>query len=170
MKYYALTFVTKDRPGVVAEVSKILYEKGFNIADSSSTRLREVFSMILIVSHTAKLSEQEIAGYFTDLVPSVHHLEDSSSEMENGKEHYILSVYGADKPGIVHGITAKLAGLGINIIDLQTQLVNSEKGPYIMILEVLADGADESWFAPVKAEAKEIGTDITIRKLDVFEL
>lgn len=169
MKYYALTFVTKDRPGVVAEVSKILYEKGFNIADSSSTRLREMFSMILIVSHADKLSEQTVAGYFTDLVPSVHTLEDISADSDKG-EHFIISVYGADKPGIVHSITEKLADLGINIIDLQTQLAGgSEKGAYIMILEVLA-GADESWLAPVKDTARKIGTDITIRKLDVFEL
>jgi len=48
--YFAITFVAEDRPGIVADVTKILYDNGFNIDDSSSTLLRGIFAMILVVS------------------------------------------------------------------------------------------------------------------------
>lgn len=168
MFYYALTFVVKDRAGIVAAATKILYEKGFNIEDSSSTRLRDIFTMILMVSHTEDYREEQLQGFFTpvNLLPTAYKLSETDIEAANGSEHHIISVYGSDKPGIVHKVTAKLAELGVNIVDLQTQEAN---GVYIMVLEVVPP-VNIEWVAPVKEAARKIGTDINIRKLDVFEL
>lgn len=170
---YALTFVAKDRPGIVAEVTKVLFEKGFNIADSSSTRLQGIFSMILLVEHANTMDKVEISSFFksNDLKPSVHEIEASPKD-ENDKEHYVISVYGADKPGIVHNITASLYEKGINILDLQTQVAGAPpKEAYIMILEVIVpDALGQGWIEPLKEKAAAIGTDITIRSLDVYEL
>ena len=173
MYHYALTFVSKDRPGIVATVTKVLFEKGFNIADSSSTLLQGVFSMILLVEHPENISEEEIKMYFMvhELIPAVHQI--PKEEMgKDDAEHFVLSVYGADKPGIVHSIAQELARLNINIIDLQTQIAGiPPKEAYIMILEVVVpDEIDPAWVQDVKDTAKEIGTDITVRHLDVFEL
>ena len=50
---------------------------------------------------------------------------------------WTVSVYGADRPGIVHGVAAMLARLGINIVDLTTRVVGTPEEPvYAMLLDV----------------------------------
>lgn len=168
MHTYALTFVSKDEPGIVAKVSKVLYDKGFNIADSSSTRLREVFSMILLVKHEKLYSVEEIKQFFfsAHFKPAVHIMEDKDKSSEIETEHYIISVYGADKPGIVHKVTQKLFEHNVNIVDLQTQPAGSV---YIMILEVTSTH-ETSWIDEVKLAAGQIPTDINIRHIETVEL
>jgi glycine cleavage system transcriptional repressor len=170
---YALTFVSEDKPGIVAQVTRVLYDKGFNIQDSSSTLLQGVFSMILLVQHKDPLLSDEIKSFFPEnLVPSVYAMDSSAINEPSREEHYVISVYGADKPGIVHTITDELYKLGINIVDLQTQTTGfPPKDAYIMILEVLVpQELGESWLPTLKNAAERICTDVTIRKLETYEL
>ncbi|MDR0453185.1 MAG: transcriptional regulator [Deferribacteraceae bacterium] len=171
---YALTFVSKDRTGIVADVTKVLYENGFNIADSSSTLLSGIFSMILLVEHSNKMSTQEIELLFsaTGLKISAYEISDARSVKTETDNRYIISVYGADKPGIIHHITAKLYEINVNIADLQTHIAgDAQDEVYIMILEVaLPPDTEEEWVQELKKTADGIGTDITIRRLETYEL
>ena len=54
MKRYALTAIGRDRPGIVAAVTKALYEHDCNIEDSSMTILEDEFAIILIMSMPEK--------------------------------------------------------------------------------------------------------------------
>jgi len=174
--YYALTFVSVDKPGIVAEVTKILYEKGFNIEDSSSTLLRGFFSMILIVSHEKSFSKGDIIADFSDsckkydLSISVKPIDDMTSGTKYEKT-YIVSVYGSDKPGIVYKVAKFLSDKKINIVDLQTKVAGKEEKPlYIMVLEVNTPaGMDESWMLSLKAISDELGTDINVRQIETYE-
>ena len=73
----------------------------------------------------------------------------------------IVTVYGADHPGIVHAVTATLAERGANITDLATRLVGGEEGTavYAMMMEVaLPAGTSEADVrAPLEAVAREQG-------------
>jgi len=171
---YALTFISKDRPGIVADVTKVLYENGFNIADSSSTLLRGVFSMILLVEHKSNMTTQKIESLFSmkGIIISVYEIPTVQIEKPVLEDNFIISVYGADKPGIVHHIAAKLYEKNINIVDLQTQTAGEPlQDAYIMVLEVVVPSdTDREWVQSLKDAAKEIGTDITIRRLETYEL
>ena len=61
MNHFALTIIGRDRPGIVAQVTEILYRLGCNIADSSCTLLGGQFAMILIISHP-EFSDRESFG------------------------------------------------------------------------------------------------------------
>ena len=50
MRRFALSAVGRDRPGIVAGVSRVLLEHGINIEDSQMTILRGHFAMTLIVA------------------------------------------------------------------------------------------------------------------------
>ena len=171
---YALTFVSKDRPGIVADVTKILFENGFNIADSSSTLLKGVFSMILLVEHSKTVDLQKIEALFAEarLNVSAYEIPGNQNAEPTQTDKFIISVYGADKPGIVYHIAAKLYEQSINIVDLQTQVTGeTSKEAYIMILEVaLPAEVDKEWIRNLKETADGIGTDITIRRLETYEL
>ena len=170
-KIYALTFVCQDRPGVVASVAKVLYDNGFNVEDSSSTRLKGVFSMIFLVKHDKSYAPEEIAALFPDgLRPAVNHVS-PIPEDDCDRDSYVISVYGADKPGIIYSIASALAENGINIVDLQTQATGTApREIYIMILEVIPPDGSEAWIERVKATAAAIHTDITVRRYETYEL
>ncbi|MGA1862128.1 ACT domain-containing protein [Deferribacter thermophilus] len=175
--FYALTFISEDRPGIVAKVSKILYENNFNIEDSSSTLLKGFFSMILIVSTDKDYKVNEIKKKFAPLVKelgmatSVRKIE-KFQKLPDGKT-FIISVYGADKPGIVYTVSNFLAEKHINIVDLQTKVAGSDKKPvYIMVLEVIIPESisDKNWDKELKEIAKSIGIDINIREIETYEM
>ncbi len=173
-KYYALTFVCKDRYGIVADVSKVLYDNGFNLEDSSSTLLRGFFSMILIVSSYKNYTERDISAMFSeleDISVSVRSMNGSGATLVSGNS-YIVSVYGSDKPGIVHSVADYLRKKNINIIDLQTKVAGKENKPiYIMVLEILVpeDYKEEDWVPALKEISEKMGTDIHIRQIETYE-
>ncbi len=170
--YYAISFLFADTKGLVSDVTKVLFENGFNIADSSSTFLQGVFSMIFIVNSSKDLSENQVKDMFksSKFIPNVFKFSPSNKEITGN--YYSISVYGADKAGIVHEITSILASNDINIVDLQTKVTGRHTSKvYIMILEVsVPENLQEKiWLNALMEKAKEIGTDVTCKKIDTYE-
>jgi ACT domain-containing protein len=60
MPFFLIALFGKDRPGIVAEVSKVLYHLNLNIEDSSMTRLKGEFTIMLIVSSPTERNEEDI--------------------------------------------------------------------------------------------------------------
>ena len=85
---------------------------------------------------------------------------------------HILSVYGADRPGIVAAATAALAGLGVNITDLSTRLAGSADSPiYAMLVEVDLGGADPAEVERALEEADGLAdVEVSLRELDAEAL
>ncbi|MGZ3592030.1 MAG: ACT domain-containing protein, partial [Thermodesulfobacteriota bacterium] len=48
--YFILSAVGKDRPGIVSDVSEVIYDCGGNIEDSSMSLLRNHFALLLLFS------------------------------------------------------------------------------------------------------------------------
>jgi len=49
-RYYALSALGKDRPGIVTDVSGLIYECGGNMEDSSMTRRGDQFALLILLS------------------------------------------------------------------------------------------------------------------------
>jgi glycine cleavage system transcriptional repressor len=141
--HYAVSVVGKDRTGIVAGISEVLFRLGCNIADSSCTMLAGEFAMILIVSHPRPFSKgqlyEEMKQVCDELgmslgVRTLH--ADEIARQESEAEICLISVYGADQPGIVYRVTRELAAWGVNITDLNTKLIGTADEPvYVMMLE-----------------------------------
>jgi glycine cleavage system transcriptional repressor len=67
MHHFALTVVGRDRPGIVAQVTEILFNLGCNIADSSCSILGGQFAMILIIAHPAFTDRHSFGAAFQPL-------------------------------------------------------------------------------------------------------
>jgi glycine cleavage system transcriptional repressor len=137
----AVTVVGVDRPGIVAAISKVLFERGCNLEDVSSTILRGHFSMMLVVSAPADIDapalEDELlaAGRDLGLMVTVRPVEEASSVMPDPT--HIISVYGADRPGIVFKLAQALAAAGVNITDLTSRVIGDADEPvYAVMVEV----------------------------------
>lgn len=181
MGHFSVSVVGKDRPGIVAEVSRILFEQGCNIEDSTCTILSGQFAMILVIHHPRFARVTELDPAFDEardkmkLIVTVHPLKEEEVAHEKtflGHPH-IISVYGADRPGIVYMVTKELAQRKVNITDLNTQVVGSKERPvYVMVLEVdIPEGTDmkelEKEFDRIR---KELSVSITVRQIETLEL
>jgi len=181
MGHFALSVVGRDRPGIVAEVSRVLFELGCNIEDSTCTILSGQFAMILVIAHAKFASSAEIDPFFDPvrkgmkLTVSLHTLKDEEVTREEGFEGrpHIISVYGADRPGIVYSVARELARLNVNVTDLNTQVVGAKDRPvYMMVLEVdIPESVDmkelERDFDKIR---KELSVSISVRPIESLEL
>lgn len=178
-KTVVLTGVGRDRVGIVAELTQVLFELGCNLLDSSMTLLRGEFALILMVELADGTSlpqlECDLQALEQTLGMKIHVrelAEDEVNEQESEQNGFIVSVYGADKPGIVASVTRALAEHSINITDVQTKSTGGASKVFLMILEVVAPANVSA--SDVEHELKAIGTrlsvDISVQALDVVEL
>ena len=115
--YFLLTAFGKDRPGMVAGVSRVLLDFKGNIEDASMTRLGGEFSMMLVTALPSSVSAAALAKAFKALekklglqaaVKAIPAAAARRSKEEPPK--YLISVYGTDRPGIVHQVTQAWPG------------------------------------------------------------
>lgn len=169
MSSIAITVIGNDQPGIVAAVTRALFDVGCNLEDISSTILRGHFSMTMISRcpdgiETSSVEERlsAVAGEL-DLVVTARVVEDAASEFE--PPTHMVSVYGADKPGIVYRVTDALARLGVNITDLNSRLIGDEDDPvYALQIEVqAAPSCDLDQVLPPLKE--ELGVDLSVHQI-----
>lgn len=180
-RHFAISAIGRDKPGIVAGLSKVLYDLGANIEDSSMTILMGQFAMILIVSAessiTASLFEESFQKTMDELGLFVAVEELSEDQLRDtgvftGAPH-VISVIGADKPGIVYRLSKLLATKGINITDMKTKVIEGESTPvYTMIMEVAIP--EDVKVPALKRElsmlGKEMNIEINLREVEFLEL
>jgi len=140
MKWSVLTLVGGDQPGIVASVTDALYKAGCSLGQASMMRLGANFAIMLRVAHS---EEADLSAILDDTCGALNlHLhidEDADSPVIVEEPDVQITVYGADRSGIVAQVTSALAEAGMNVIDLETDLAGSGAKPiYIMRLEGVA--------------------------------
>ena len=175
MSHVAVTAVGADRPGIVAAVTKVLVDHGCNLEDTSMTILRGHFAMMLVVDVPTGLDaaelESSLAAPTADLglVVTVRPIEEGVVAPADAGEEWTVSVYGADRPGIVYGVAGLLAQMGVNIIDLTTRVIGEPGKPvYAMLLDVTlpADVAGADLQRRLEAMAADLGVDCSLHPSD----
>jgi glycine cleavage system transcriptional repressor len=180
-KTMIITAIGKDRPGIVAAVSKVLYETGCNIEDSSMTILGNDFAMILMVTLPVKVSasllEKKLAAVRNKLGLSITQRPLKPAELKAANTGSavpcMISVYGTDKPGIVYRISDFLARNKVNITDVETKILSQDTNPvYVMMLEVNVptQARIPQVTKALSALAHELHIDITIKPIESYSL
>ena len=165
MKWSVLTLVGADQPGIVAAVSQALFDAGCQLAEASMMRLGGNFAIMLRVSHDP---EQKLERILAAVVDSMHlhlHLDEDVAAARHPLEPDVhITVYGADRTGIVAQVTGALAEAGLNIIDLETAVGGSQQQPiYIMSMEGNATRGIEV----LQRAVNRLGQDIEINLVPV---
>jgi glycine cleavage system transcriptional repressor len=176
MRHFALSGVGRDRPGIVAAVTEILLAHSLNIEDSHATILRGHFTMMFVV---AAADDADVDSLSTDLAAvrerlelealALSELEDVDPAAEPPPSH-IVTLYGADHPGIVHAATAALAERGVDVTDMTTKLAGEgeERPLYALMMEIaLPEGADAAELdAALARVGGEQGVEVSLRPLE----
>lgn len=175
---FVLSALGRDRPGIVAAVTRVLYDLGCNIEDSSMTQLGGNFAMLLIVQAPEGRNAGDLVAGLEPVARSMGltiHADPASGDRgahEGEGEQYVISVYGADHLGIVWSVADRLAALNVNITDVSTRLVPGTPPLYVMLLEATAPPAlpAAQLQQELAALAALVRCDITVKPLDVMRL
>jgi glycine cleavage system transcriptional repressor len=167
---FAVSAIGRDRPGIVAAISGVLLELGGNIDDSQMSILHGHFAVMLIVSVPEGVSQGELARRL-DRVREELGLEGLAvSALDElspaATPTHVLTVYGADHPGIVHAVSSALAGRGVNITDLRTRRTGGEDAPvYLMVMEIAVAGEPEALAEELREVGGEAAVEVSLREL-----
>ncbi len=125
-QYKILMLVGKDRPGIVDEVSTLLYDHGANIEDSRMAALGGCFSIMALFSCSGEelkkistgLKAMEAYGFHT----SLHDAQDPLLDSGHAALPLHFEIQAMDHPGIVQKVVHLLHGCHVNIRSLDTKV------------------------------------------------
>lgn len=170
MHELAVTAIGADRPGIVATVAEVLRDHDGNLEDSAMTILGGHFAVVLLVATETPPAQLqaalETATADLGLTVSVNPV---GTGQRSAAPTHLLSVYGADRPGIVAGVTRALADAGVNITDVATRLLSPGDEPvYAMVLELVLpdDVSSDELETQLAGTCAELGVDHTLRALE----
>jgi len=178
MKKMVISVLGCDQPGIIAAVSKTLFESGCNIEDVSQTTLQTEFVGIFIATIPEQLGEQDLVKRLQQrLTPMglsvlVKPLQEGGDWKAPVSEPFVITTLGPDRLGLVAGITEVLAGFGINITGLRA-IFRGGNDPRrnVMIYEVdIPVAINRSVFRTALFQrAEELELNISLQHRDIFE-
>ncbi|MDM8537169.1 ACT domain-containing protein [Desulfobacterales bacterium HSG17] len=166
MKEFRILFlVGKDRPGIVDEVSRILFEHTANIEDSRMATLGGCFSIMTLFSVDAEklegtqtglesLQEQGFNVWF-------HKAQDPTAALPRDAALPLnFEVRAMDHPGIVRRVVHVLGENNVNIESLNTHVIQAPlSGAPLFDLEISAAVPKEVSIAGIKESLAELAAE-----------
>ena len=128
-RWFALSAIGRDRPGIVADLAGLIYECDCNLEDSSMTVLGSEFAVLLLLSCEGEDVERRLSTgckrleWEKRLTVFFRPLEGDGPPRPAGTPGTPMecAVTGVDKAGIVARVARVLADHGVNITALSTQ-------------------------------------------------
>ena len=168
-EYVVLSVTGRDRPGIVASVSKVLYQNRYNIEALSQNAIMGQFAMILVASVSNGNAFGELKRDCDQLMEArsldIHLKKALPEEMvpyrAGETEPFVITVQGEDRPGLAYGISEVLAEYGINITSLDARVAFiGQKLVYIQIYEV--DIPKELDFGVIQEKLRKRGEEMKV--------
>ena len=170
-KWFMLTLVGKDRSGIVAQITRALYEGECNLGEASMVRLGGNFTVMLMVQFTGnEQAMDELIGPVCRSFDLRHHVDAIESELRHHKNPDVrITVYGADRSGIVAEATGALAEKGFNILSLESDVGGTTEDPiYIMTVEGIAEQGIDILEEALQKLAQEKGLETQLEPIDTL--
>ena len=167
-----ITAVGRDQPGIIAALARALRDLGGNLDDIAMTRLHGAFATMVAARLPLGKTEEDARAALAPVAAEMGltvTVQSVPDEHQETPPDTLLTVYGADKPGIVHAVASHLAARGINITDMDTRLAGITDSPvYIMLLEAVVGDTDLT--EDLADLHRELGVDISAQPLDTEAL
>lgn len=171
-KKFLLTAFSKDRPGIVADLSHVIYENGYNLEESSMTNLAGEFAILLLLSTSAgnedgaeeKLSlecrrlerEKGITAFIRPISQGVPKQKPETLTKT-------IHVEGLDQAGIVYKVSRYLADNGINIGTLNTEIrLSPESGAAIYAMTIVVELPAQLSLQTIEDGLGRIGEELNV--------
>lgn len=163
-----LTVVGRDRPGIVSAVSQALFAAGCSIEDAGMMRVGGYFSIMQVLRYPADLGAVETAlEMAVEKLGLRIHLDPVPSLDENDAAcNCIITVTGADHPGIMAGVSGALTKIGCNIIGLDGHLEAGDKRLYVMRIRIDAPNGIDAVEKALSMVKDQEQVQISVRPAD----
>lgn len=165
------TIICPDRPGIVERLTQIAHRHGANWEQSRMARLQGDFAGIVALSvPEARVSDLEAALRALDdaeTTVTVRRTRALSADRPSASVPYALVLSGADHLGIVHEVARSLAEAGVNVEQLETEVVPAPiTGAPLFRMEALLLAPPAMTLARLRARlgalADELGVDLDV--------
>ena len=168
MKIHAVVTVTcPDRPGIVERLTEVLVAHGANWEESRLARLGGDFAGIVRIAVPEERAEELAAALrgLTDEQMTVLVRLQPPVETPPPEALYDLQLKGADHEGIVHAVAAFLAHQGINVEQMQTEVLPAPMSASPLFhmeakIQLPAGVASGEVRAELRRIGEELGVDI----------
>ena len=180
MKKAVISILGTDRPGIIATVTRILFEHECNIENVSQTILQSEFSGIFIAAIPDTLTIGALGGHLKEgLNPLNLHVYVKRLDAPSGpyftsenSEPFVITTKGPDRKGLVAAVTEIIARYGVNVTNLQAVFKGGDDPDNnIMIYEVdIPNDIDQqALYSDLRVKAAELTLNISIQHRNIFE-
>ena len=144
MACFIISITSRDREGIVADISEGIFNSSGNILAASQTVHQGYFAMIILAAFDDGSDEQAIAGTIKEKAGDLHVFITPYDANREGPgregDTFVVTCLGPDKPGILHTLSRFLASRNVNIDDLYCTVDDND---FVVICEVtMPPGAD----------------------------
>ena len=178
MKKVIISVLGNDRPGIIAAVSRLLYENDSNIENVSQTSLQSEFAGIFIATVPAGMPlpalEDGLADVLDPMGLQVHVKPvEPRHEETNGMigESFVITTRGPDQKGLVARVTEIIARHQVNITNCQAVFKGgADPDSNIMIYEVDIPPATchQDLFRDLRQKGAELNLQVSIQHRQIF--
>lgn len=179
MHRFIISVLGKDRPGIIAAVTKVLFENDFNIEDVSQTILQNQFSGIFITTGPDDVTPEglsdALAGDTSELSLHFHVRElgaDDITWTTSNCEPFVITTRGPDRKGLVANVTSLLASHNVNVTQLQAAFRGGDdpdKNIMIYEVDIPMDTDRKKLRQALKDKGTELNLQINIQHKNIFE-
>jgi glycine cleavage system transcriptional repressor len=126
-RHAVLTAIGADRPGLVADVTRFILERGGNLEDSRMVDLHGQFAMMMLVAGRDDVMDRLENGLErlqreAEVHVELQHAEEVPRRTSAAALPYRLTVAAMDHPGLVQSVAQLLGELQVNIESVDTTL------------------------------------------------
>ena len=167
-----------DRPGIVAAVSKVLFENRCNIEDVSQTILQSEFAGIFIATIPEVLTVDALRRRLDErlaplnLAALVRPVSSRPAYEPPPSEPFVVITIGPDRLGLVAGITEVMARFGVNITNLRAAFrggTDPHRNVMIYEVDIPLDIDQQAFREALREKAQQLGLDLSLQHKDIFE-
>jgi glycine cleavage system transcriptional repressor len=140
-KQFVISVMSKDRPGIIADITTVIYNLGGDLADLNQSVLGGYFTMILIAEFDKQVTADALFAGFSDINSDTGieaNIKEIKVEFELEKEGlpletFVVTAQGKNRKGLVKILGDFFFKRKINVLDLVTARDNKL---YTMIFQV----------------------------------
>lgn len=173
--FLVLSALGPDRPGLVAEVTDFLTERGVNVEDSRMAVLGAEFGILVLVSgapdRVARVENETAAlSQKTGLGVVVRRTKSPEEHRRAAVIPCLVTAEAIDQEGIVRAVSRALHQVGVNIVSLETTAYEAPvTGSQLFRLEARIDVPQATGIGKVRKAMDEVAEsenlDIDVRSL-----
>ena len=179
MNKFIVSVLAKDRPGIIAQVSDILFDLDCNLTNVNQMILEGQFSGFFLVEAPNGFSPNDVRGLLEEKTAgsdlSIHVgdvIQETAAPKENNSNIFMITTIGPDQKGLVARFSAVMAQFDANIVNLKAVFKGGD-APEANLMSYQVNITEEvdaqALFTALRETATKLGLDIRIQHRNIFQ-